>query len=119
MPDPGDVVIVAFPFSDQETFKRRPALVIADAGDGDLLLARITTTTVSEPFDAIVTEWQKAGLKRPSWVRLAKLALIAESSIDSTIGSLEEVDARRARQVLLEWLPAAWAPPTTEDPLFR
>ena len=115
MPAPGDVVIVAFPFSDQSTFKRRPALVVADAGDGDLLLARITTADVHERFDVFLTEWQRAGLKRASWVRLAKLALIPESAIARTAGALMQADARNARRALLEWLATAWTEPATGD----
>ena len=37
----GDAVSVEFPFSDLQTHKRRPGLVLV-TGDVDLLLARIT-----------------------------------------------------------------------------
>ena len=97
------------------SFKRRPALVIADAGDGDLLLARITTAAVNEAFDVFLTDWEEAGLKRASWVRLAKLALIAESNIESTAGALADADAANARRTLLEWVSTAWAEPVTDD----
>jgi len=39
----GAVVLIHFPFTDGSSAKKRPALVLLDAGDNDLLLARITT----------------------------------------------------------------------------
>ena len=39
----GDVVLVDFPQSGSDQPKRRPALVVLDIGDADLLLAPITT----------------------------------------------------------------------------
>ncbi|MEO8540133.1 MAG: type II toxin-antitoxin system PemK/MazF family toxin [bacterium] len=111
MPRPGEVVIVRFPFSDQRTFKRRPALVIADAHDGDILLARITTALVNESTDLFVTDWQSAGLIRPSWVRLAKLAIIRETDIGQTIGTFANQDAINARRALVGWLAEAWPEP--------
>ena len=39
----GDVVLVAFPFSSGSSVKARPALVVLDTGDSDVVVARITT----------------------------------------------------------------------------
>jgi mRNA interferase MazF len=39
----GDVVLVAFPQSGTTARKRRPALVVLDIGDADIVLAPITT----------------------------------------------------------------------------
>ncbi len=41
--DFGDVVLVDFPQTGQAERRRRPALVILDIGDEDVLLAPITT----------------------------------------------------------------------------
>ena len=37
---PGEVVLVAFPFTGGPHVKRRPALVILDSGDADVVVAR-------------------------------------------------------------------------------
>jgi hypothetical protein len=50
----GDIVAVEFPFTDFQTFKRRPRLVLV-AGEMDLLVARITTHSPREPSD--VAKW--------------------------------------------------------------
>jgi hypothetical protein len=42
-PSVGDVVIIPFPYSDLSQSKRRPALVLAEAGRGDFLLCQITS----------------------------------------------------------------------------
>ena len=42
---PGDVVLVEFPFASGVGSKLRPALVILDTGDVDLVVARITSQT--------------------------------------------------------------------------
>ena len=39
----GDVVLVRFPFSDLSQTKLRPAIVLADAGRGDLVLCQVTS----------------------------------------------------------------------------
>lgn len=40
---PGDIVIIGFPQTDLEIISKRPALVIYDEGDDDIVAARITS----------------------------------------------------------------------------
>ena len=42
-PATGAVVLVPFPFSDLSRAKRRPAVVLADAGRGDWILCQVTS----------------------------------------------------------------------------
>jgi hypothetical protein len=39
----GDIVLLKFPFTDGKTYKRRPALIIKDFDDGDIIVCRITS----------------------------------------------------------------------------
>jgi mRNA interferase MazF len=39
----GDIVLIGFPHSDLKHIAKRPAIVLFDAGDEDILVARITT----------------------------------------------------------------------------
>ena len=47
---PGDLVLVDFPFTTSGPGKPRPALVVLDAGDADLVLARVTTQPKNTPL---------------------------------------------------------------------
>ncbi|MCX6843143.1 MAG: hypothetical protein NTX53_12765 [candidate division WOR-3 bacterium] len=38
----GDVVLLEFPFTDTSGSKRRPALILHDTGDDDIVVARVT-----------------------------------------------------------------------------
>jgi mRNA interferase MazF len=52
----GDVVVVPFPFSDLTQAKRRPALVLAELGDDDLILSQITSRTASDSYAVSLTD---------------------------------------------------------------
>ena len=69
---PGDVILVRFPFSDHQTTKKRPAIVVSPElyhfRHGDIIALGLTTkkqTDNSLRLDA----WQLAGLPRPTWVK--------------------------------------------------
>ena len=67
----GAVVLVAFPFTDQSTTKQRPAVVISSSAYQreriDLIILAITSQVrVSHTFaEAIIDDWQAAGLIKP------------------------------------------------------
>jgi len=44
----GDVVVIPFPFSDLTGAKRRPAFVVTDLPDDDIILCQITIGHVSD-----------------------------------------------------------------------
>jgi mRNA interferase MazF len=89
---PGDVLLVIFPFVQGGQGKQRPALVIADTGDSDIVMARITTQAQHTPFDIQLADWKAAGLMAPSAARLHKLATINKSLIQRRLGALTNAD---------------------------
>jgi mRNA interferase MazF len=110
----GDVVLVWFPHRDQETFKRRPALVVQrdDLGTGipQIVVAMITANlsrlghpsrvelALSSPGS------QTSGLLTDSVVMTDNLATLAETAIASVIGRLSdmaEVDVALRRTLAL------------------
>jgi mRNA interferase MazF len=89
----GDVVSVEFPFSDLQTSKRRPGLVLV-AGEMDLLIARLTTHPPRELSDVAMKRWSEIGLPRASTIRLAKLVTIDHRLVHHKIGRLHPDDGQ-------------------------
>lgn len=65
--EPGEL---AFPFTSGAGSKQRPALVVFDAGDSDIIVASVTTQLRSSAFDITILGWQAAGLLAPSTARM-------------------------------------------------
>jgi mRNA interferase MazF len=74
------------------TGKKRPALVILDIGDADIILAHITTKERSGQGDYKLRDWSSSGLLRESWVRLAKITCLDKSDITCRVGQLIDHD---------------------------
>lgn len=74
-PVKGDVVVIPFPFSDLTGAKKRPALVIADAGGEDVIMCQITSRTVKDELAIVIdqVDFIQGGLNQPSNVRPNKV----------------------------------------------
>jgi mRNA interferase MazF len=103
----GDLLLVDFPFTATGAGKPRPALVILDTGDADVVLARVTTQPYTTGLDVPIVAWRNAGLLAPSTIRLHKLATLAKSRIHRKLGSLETAD-RQSVRLVLERIAASW-----------
>jgi mRNA interferase MazF len=90
----GDVVLVDFTQSGSEQPKRRPALVLLDIGDADVLLAPITTRERTGPGDVRIRDWEQGGLLRESWARLVKVACLEKRNVPRRLGRLSDADRR-------------------------
>jgi mRNA interferase MazF len=53
----GDIVLIGFPHTDLQGISKRPAIVLYDSGDQDVLLARITTQEYTTEADYKIHEW--------------------------------------------------------------
>lgn len=96
----GDVLLVPIIFSDARAEKKRPVMVIRDAGDADLLVVPITSHPPRSFEDVILPNWRSAGLRLSSTARMAKLATVAKSTVIRQLGSLTDRDAQSAREIL-------------------
>ena len=81
----GEIVLVLFLQPDGER-KKRPALIILDTGDDDIVLAPITTKERKGAGDYKIRSWQESGLLLESWIRLAKVACIEKNNIEKPLG---------------------------------
>lgn len=91
---PGDVVLLPFPFRDRLAERARPAVVIStDAYNqqGDLIVAAITSHPARTPLDVELFDWQVANLKVPSTARML-IATVAQTRILHRVGSLSARD---------------------------
>ena len=88
----GDVVLIAFPFTHLKKTKKRPALVLLNVGDNDLIVARITSKLTHTDFDVTISKWKEIGLLMPSIVRIHKPGTIEEGIIEKKIGTLDKKD---------------------------
>ena len=88
----GEIVLVDFPQTGPAETKRRPALVILDIGDDDVVLAPVTSRERSGAGDQRIEGWRDCGLLRESWVRLAKVACLRKTDIARRLGLLTPGD---------------------------
>lgn len=93
----GEVVLLSFPFAGATGAKRRPALVLLDTGDEDIVVARLTSQVAHGPFDVELVEWRRAGLLLPSVARVHKVATLEKHLVERRLGSLTANDWARVR----------------------
>ena len=93
--NPGDVILVPYPFGERAGGRKRPALVISsikhNQETGELLIAQVTSRVSSAPRlgDYHIEAWRDANLPRPALVR-ARLATIQSSLVLRKLGGLTE-----------------------------
>lgn len=101
----GDIVLVPFPFTDQTTVKKRPAIVVSsDAYHRDRRdVIVMAVTSQARPGSAVgesaVERWQDAGLLKPSVVKPV-LATIDRDLILRKLGTLRDDDRGAVRSAL-------------------
>jgi mRNA interferase MazF len=101
-----DVVLVPFPFTDQTTTKKRPAIVVSSADYQlqrlDLILIAVSSQAnpASSFGEMTITNWKNAGLIKPSIIKPVLTTLDVKLVIKK-LGRLEEPDYQ-ALQNLLE-----------------
>jgi mRNA interferase MazF len=86
----GTIVLLKFPFTDGISYKRRPALVLKDLEDGDILVCRITSKIYKSKYDIYLDDWLKFGLKLPSVVRVHKMATLEKDIMETVMGQIDE-----------------------------
>ncbi|MDI7230466.1 type II toxin-antitoxin system PemK/MazF family toxin [Leptospira santarosai] len=95
--DFGDIVLVNFPFTNLQSFKKRPAVIISNQAyqqqRQDIILMAVTSQ-IREPLDfgeALIKDWQVAGLAKPS-VFKPLIATIEQALIVKSLGHLSTKD---------------------------
>lgn len=102
-----DVVLVPFPFTDQTSSKKRPAVVVShadyNANRRDVVIMAITSQ-VRQPLgfaEALVINWQAAGLIKQSVLKPV-FATIEQALVIRTMGRLAVDDEHVLRELISE-----------------
>lgn len=106
-----EVVLVRFPFTDQQGSKQRPAVVISSDGYNqnrpDLVLMAITSR-IREPRaygEARVEDWELAGLLKASAIKPV-LFTVEKTIIAKTLGQLSMMDQEKLREAIRQVVAA-------------
>ena len=105
----GDVVLVAFPFTNLQAVKKRPAVIISRQGyqrsHDDVILMAVTGQIKSELAlgESLLLDWQAAGLVKPSMLK-PLIATLEQRQVVGVLGKLSVGDREILHRVLEEIL---------------
>ena len=106
---PGAVVLVNFPFTDLQSSKVRPALVLSSKGE-DVIILEIFSKVPDQireswiKVDARLDGFSQTGLKKTSIIKTEKITVIHKSLIRKQIGTLPAELLKHVRGTLLKTL---------------
>jgi mRNA interferase MazF len=101
----GDVILVPFPFTDQTTTKRRPAIVVSSAGYNrqhpDIILMAVTShLRPTASFGEVpVVLWNQAGLLKRSVIKPV-FAIVEKGLVLRRLGRLDQKDRKALQDAL-------------------
>lgn len=100
----GQIILVEFPHTDLVKTSKRPAIVIYDAKDQDVVVARVTTQKHETEADYQIHNWKECGLLAESYIRLGKLATIEKQYIIKQMGVLKTAETEVLKSMLKKML---------------
>jgi mRNA interferase MazF len=112
MKKPGQVALVPFPRVDLTPGKPRPVLLLARVPGpyDDWLTCMLSTRLYQEVpgFDEVIdsdaSDFEESGLKIPSVIRVARLAVLSEDMLLGYVGAIGEARLDRIREKLVNWI---------------
>src|SRR3972149_4799541 len=102
---PGDVVLVRFPFTDLRTAKLRPAVVLATHGD-DLTIVGIFSGSLHPPRETWIllssqeSAFSQTGLRTSSVIKAERIAVIEQSVVVRKLGSLPPLQMEEVKRAV-------------------
>ena len=100
----GDIVLVPFPFTDQSTTKRRPAVVVSSPayhrGRADLIIMAVTSQPrPASGLEVQVKDWKGAGLIKPSVIKPV-ITTIEQTLVIRRLGQMKKEDQEALRKAI-------------------
>ena len=99
---PGDVLLIPFPFSDRLASKRRPVLLLTTADEmGDINCLPITSSTHHvDGFQLLTEHFSEGQLPKESWIRTGKIYTLNISLVTGRFGTLQYDILQQVQQAL-------------------
>ena len=94
-----DIVVVKFPFASSLKYKARPAVIISsdlyhqNGRDTRIIIAISSQVDKKLDFELNITQWEKAGLLKPSLLK-STIATIENNNIIQKLGKLSNNDCK-------------------------
>ncbi len=101
----GDIILVPFPFTDQSTTKKRPAVVISikiyNQKRPDIIIMAVTSQIkpISVIGEMMIQKWQEAGLLKPSAIKPV-ITTIEKPLVIKAMGRLNKEDQKTLQESL-------------------
>ena len=86
----GQIVLPGFPHTDGSSISKRPALILSDTNDLDVIVCRITSQFYHTEFDIGIKPSITNGLLVDSVIRVHKIATLSKTSVLRCIGRIEK-----------------------------
>lgn len=108
----GEIVLLSFPFTDLQTTKVRPALVVSSDSFNkigrDAVFILITSKRYDGPFDIRLERdysgFRATGLKLSSTLRTSRIMCLEQSLVRERLGYLDTKILQKVEQVLMRLL---------------
>jgi len=120
--NPGDVVLIPFPFTDLSTVKQRPAIILSSAvfnlHHQDAILAAITShvpeALTSDEYLLSDEEQRAAGLPKSSIIKVGKLVTLDQRLIRKHLGRMPKAGQEQLIHIVMDIFGAADGPERVE-----
>ena len=110
--DPGDIVLVRFPFTDLSSAKQRPALVLSSShyqkALGDVVVLALTSQR-QRNNQLQLRDWKIAGLPKRTWCKPA-IGTLASTIVIRRLGKLSPADYNAVKVALHSSIEAMFLP---------
>ena len=97
----GDIVILSFPFTDQTSFKARPAVIITETPDYNDVIVCLISSVIPDAlnsFQIVLHPDKTNNLRAISVIKVYRIATIENRKILSVIGKLNDLQMVEFRQ---------------------
>ena len=103
----GEVVIVAYPFSDGSGVKKRPALVVKINSEEDIVVCMISASPRTDifSFPIVGTDFIDSNLLKNSFVR-PESVLVVHKKLCFKVGRVSQSFTQRIKDYLADWIKA-------------